>query len=344
MNPLTLSMIVSSLAIGTIATLSSYHWILAWVGLEINTLAIIPLMTKAAHPRAIEAATKYFLTQASASAIILFSTTMNALLTGQWNITSSTDNLPMMLTLIALMIKLGVAPFHFWLPEVLQGLSIKTGLLLSTWQKIAPMTLLIQLQLSINQNIILLAALASMLIGGWGGINQTQIRKILAYSSIAHLGWMMAALKFAPQLTLLNFMLYIIISSTLFLLFFYLNTKNIFELTTSWSKTPALTALALLSLLSLSGLPPLTGFMPKWLIANELIKQHMTIFALVILLSTLLTLFFYLRLTYSLSLTLAPNPSFSRTSWPLLKKNIMATLISLSALLLPLTPVISSLL
>nr|WAB70178.1 NADH dehydrogenase subunit 2 [Trachycephalus coriaceus] len=344
MNPYALSIIISSLALGTITTLSSYHWMMAWIGLEINTLAIIPLMTKTPHPRAIEAATKYFLTQAAASALILFASTMNAWLTGEWAINNEINSTSAILMSIAIVMKLGIAPFHFWLPEVLQGLTLQTGLVLSTWQKLAPMALLIQLSQSVNLNLMLIFGLLSTLIGGWGGINQTQIRKILAFSSIAHLGWMVAILKISPQLALLNFTLYILMTSTLFLTFMYLNTKNIYELSTSWSKTPTLSALSLLALLSLSGLPPLTGFMPKWLIAQEMIKQDLTMLALMILMSTLLSLFFYLRLTYTMSLTLAPNSSNSTLSWLMSKKNIVAAPTTLSLLLLPITPTIMALL
>nr|AGN71460.1 NADH dehydrogenase subunit 2 [Pleurodema thaul] len=344
MNPYALSIIISSMALGTVTTLSSYHWILAWIGLEINTLAIIPLMTKTPHPRAIEAATKYFLTQAAASALILFASTLNAWISGEWAINTPISSAPAILLSIAIAMKLGIAPFHFWLPEVLQGLSLQTGLILSTWQKLAPMALLIQLSQSTNLNLLLILGLLSAMIGGWGGINQTQIRKILAFSSIAHLGWMVAVLKLSPQLTLFNFALYIVMTSTLFLTFMFMNTKNIFELSTSWPKAPALTALSLLTLLSLSGLPPLTGFLPKWLIAQEMIKQDLTVFALVILLSTLLSLFFYLRLTYTMSLTLAPNSSFSSSNWPLFKKNVMATPIVFSLFLLPTTPIMLTLL
>nr|WAB70165.1 NADH dehydrogenase subunit 2 [Osteocephalus aff. taurinus DO-2022] len=342
MNPYALSIIISSLALGTITTLSSFHWIMAWIGLEINTLAIIPLMTKTPHPRAIEAATKYFLTQAAASALILFSSTMNAWLTGEWAINNEINSASAILLSIAIAMKLGIAPFHFWLPEVLQGLTLQTGLILSTWQKFAPMALLIQLSQSVNLNLMLILGLVSAVIGGWGGINQTQIRKILAFSSIAHLGWMVAILKISPQLTLLNFTLYIVMTSTLFMTFMHLDTKNIYELSTSWSKTPTLSALSLLSLLSLSGLPPLTGFMPKWLIAQEMIKQDITMFALIILMSTLLSLFFYLRLTYTMSLTLAPNTSNSTLTWLVNKKNIVAMPVTLSLLLLPITPTIFS--
>nr|WAB69970.1 NADH dehydrogenase subunit 2 [Tepuihyla edelcae] len=342
MNPYALSIIISSLALGTITTLSSYHWIMAWIGLEINTLAIIPLMTKTPHPRAIEAATKYFLTQAAASALILFSSTMNAWLMGEWTINNEINNAPAILLSIAIAMKLGIAPFHFWLPEVLQGLTLQTGLILSTWQKFAPMALLIQLSQSVNLNLMLVLGLLSAVIGGWGGINQTQIRKILAFSSIAHLGWMVAILKISPQLTLVNFTLYILMTSTLFLTFLSLNTKNIYELSTSWSKAPTLSALSLLSLLSLGGLPPLTGFMPKWLIAQEMINQDLTTFTLIILMSTLLSLFFYLRLTYTMTLTLAPNSSNSTLSWLPNKENIVATPATLSLLLLPVTPMILS--
>nr|AEB39282.1 NADH dehydrogenase subunit 2 [Colostethus panamansis] len=338
MNPYALFIFFSSLAIGTSITLSSHHWIFAWIGLEINTLAIIPLMTKTPHPRAIEAATKYFLTQAAASALILFAASLNAWISGEWTILFSFNSTPTMIFSIAIMTKLGAAPFHFWLPEVLQGLSLHTGLILSTWQKLAPMALLIQFSQSTNLELMLIFGLLSTLVGGWGGINQTQVRKILAFSSIAHLGWMVAISKISPQLTLLNFVLYIIMTSTLFFILIFMGSKNVMQLSTSWPKSPILVTLSLLSLLSLSGLPPLTGFIPKWLIAQEMIKQDLMLFAFLILLSTLLSLFFYLRLTYTMSLTLAPNASFSSPSWSFKKKNSLSLLSLLTLCLLPLSP------
>ncbi|YP_009473026.1 NADH dehydrogenase subunit 2 (mitochondrion) [Phyllobates terribilis] len=338
MNPYALSIFISSLALGTVATLSSFHWILAWIGLEINTLAILPLMTKNPHPRAIEASTKYFLTQAAASALILFAATLNAWLTGEWSINSPMNSNSTILLSIAILTKLGIAPFHFWLPEVLQGLPLQTGLILSTWQKLAPMTLLFQFSESLNLNLMLSLGLLSTFLGGWGGINQTQIRKIMAFSSIAHMGWIILILKISPSLSLLNFTLYVIMTSTLFFTFMFINSKNILQLATSWHKTPAIASLSLLCLLSLSGLPPLTGFLPKWLIAQELIKQNLTTFALIALLSTLLSLFFYLRLTYTTSLTLAPNPSFSLSSWLFKKKTHLSPLTILTLCALPLSP------
>nr|AVP81837.1 NADH dehydrogenase subunit 2 [Sylvirana maosonensis] len=339
MNPLALTIFLLSLAIGTTITLSSYHWLLAWVGLEINTLAIIPMMTMTPHPRAIEAATKYFLTQATASALVLFSSLINAWQTGEWTIYALTD-LPMNALSIALMMKLGLAPMHFWMPEVMQGIPLSTNLILSTWQKIAPMTLLLQTSHLINLNLTITLGLISILIGGWSGIGQTQIRKIMAFSSIGHLGWMIIILKFNPLLSLYNFSLYIVMTTAMFLSLIMLNTTKMSEISTSWHKTPALTTSTMLVLLSLAGLPPLTGFAPKLLITFELIKQDMILLATTIMIASLLALFFYLRLTYIMTLTLPPNTTNSPAMWRLTKKSHSTTALmnTLALTLLPLTP------
>nr|AAK56894.1 NADH dehydrogenase subunit II [Rana muscosa]AAK56897.1 NADH dehydrogenase subunit II [Rana muscosa] len=339
MNPLALTIFLLSLAIGTTITLSSFHWLLAWIGLEINTLAIIPLMTKMPHPRAIEAATKYFLTQAAASALILFSSLINAWQTGEWNIDSLTD-LPMNALSIALMMKLGLAPLHFWMPEVLQGISLPTGLILSTWQKIAPMTLLLQTSHLLNLNLTIILGFTSILIGGWGGIGQTQLRKIMAFSSIGHLGWIIIILKFNPQLSLFNFVLYFIMTAAMFMSLISLSATKMSQISTSWSKTPTLSSTTMLVMLSLAGLPPLTGFAPKLLITLELIKQNATLLAAAVMLISLLALFFYLRLTYIITMTLSPNTPNSLITWRTTPKSHPSTAImnTLALILLPLTP------
>nr|YP_010334335.1 NADH dehydrogenase subunit 2 [Polypedates impresus]UNH90283.1 NADH dehydrogenase subunit 2 [Polypedates impresus] len=341
MNPLAYSMFLLSLSIGTTTTLLSHHWLLAWIGLEINTLAIIPLITKIPHPRAIEAATKYFLTQATASIIVLFSALMNAWSTGQWTITNTLDHMTIILTL-ALMMKLGLAPLHFWLPEVLQGTPLSTGLIISTWQKIAPMTLLLQLMYHINIYAATSIGLLSIFIGGWGGINQTQMRKILAFSSIGHLGWMMLVLKFDSSLTEFNFILYIIMTTAMFLMLISTNAMKLIDISILWAKTPMLVAISMLTLLSLAGLPPLTGFMPKLMISMELIKQNMIILVALAMLASLLALFFYLRLTYIMVMITAPNMSTTNSLWhTTIKTNSLTALFNnLAIFTIMLTPTI----
>nr|YP_003457006.1 NADH dehydrogenase subunit 2 [Neoceratias spinifer]BAI77093.1 NADH dehydrogenase subunit 2 [Neoceratias spinifer] len=343
MSPYIMSTLLLALGLGTTITFASSHWLLAWMGLEINTLAILPLMAQHHHPRAVEAATKYFLTQATAAAMLLFASTTNAWLTGQWSIQQMVHPLPTTMVITALALKLGLAPLHSWLPSVLQGLDLTTGLVLSTWQKLAPFALVLQLQPS-NPIILMLLGLTSTLVGGWGGLNQTQLRKLLAYSSIAHLGWMVLVLQFSPSLTFLALVTYIAMTFSTFFMFKQAGSTDINTLATSWAKAPALTSITPLLLLSLGGLPPLTGFMPKWLILQELTKQDLAIVATLAALSALLSLYFYLRLSYAMTLTISPNNLMGTTPWRLRSLHPtmpLAISSTLTILLLPLTPALT---
>nr|YP_008593770.1 NADH dehydrogenase subunit 2 [Epinephelus merra]BAN83166.1 NADH dehydrogenase subunit 2 [Epinephelus merra] len=346
MNPYISATLLFSLGLGTTITFASSHWLLAWMGLEINTLAILPLMAQQHHPRAVEATTKYFLTQATGAATLLFASTTNAWLTGQWDILQMSHPLTTTMATLALALKVGLAPLHTWLPEVLQGLDLTTGLILSTWQKLAPFALLLQIQPA-TPTILIILGVTSTLVGGWGGLNQTQLRKIMAYSSTAHLGWMILVLQFSPPLTLLTLLTYLVMTSSTFLVFKLNKATNINMLATSWAKAPALTTLTPLILLSLGGLPPLTGFMPKWLILQELTKQDMAPIATLAALTALLSLYFYLRLTYAMTLTMSPNNTTGTAPWriPTSQMTLPLAILTLATLsLLPLTPTMLTLL
>nr|YP_009991792.1 NADH dehydrogenase subunit 2 [Brachypteracias leptosomus]QNN84627.1 NADH dehydrogenase subunit 2 [Brachypteracias leptosomus] len=331
-----------SLLLGTSITISSNHWVMAWTGLEINTLATIPLISKSHHPRAIEAAIKYFLVQAAASALLLFSSMINAWHTGQWDITQLTHPTACLLLTTAIAMKLGLVPFHFWFPEVLQGSPLTTALLLSTMMKFPPITILFLTSNSLNPPLLTFMAIASTALGGWMGLNQTQTRKILAFSSISHLGWMAIIILYNPKLTLLTFYLYTLMTSAVFLTLNSTKTLKLSTMMTSWTKAPMLNATLMPTLLSLAGLPPLTGFLPKWLIIQELTKQEMAPAATIIALLSLLSLFFYLRLTYHSTITLPPTSTNNMKQWHINKptNTLIAILTSLSILLLPLSPAI----
>nr|ACL35836.1 NADH dehydrogenase subunit 2 [Setophaga townsendi] len=345
MNPQANLIFITSLLLGTTITISSNHWIMAWTGLEINTLAILPLISKSHHPRAIEAATKYFLTQAAASALVLFSSMTNAWQTGQWDITQLTHPTSSLILTSAIAMKLGLVPFHFWFPEVLQGSPLTTGLLLSTIMKLPPITLLYMTSTSLNPTLLTTLAILSTALGGWMGLNQTQIRKILAFSSISHLGWMAIIIIYNPKLTLLNFYLYVMMTATIFLTLNTIKVLKLSTLMTAWTKVPSLNAMLLLTLLSLAGLPPLTGFLPKWLIIQELTKQDMAPAATIISLLSLLSLFFYLRLAYCTTITLPPHTTNHMKQWRTNKPTsiAIAILTTMSVMLLPISPMILTL-
>nr|AJS11050.1 NADH dehydrogenase subunit 2 [Pachycephala citreogaster citreogaster]AJS11075.1 NADH dehydrogenase subunit 2 [Pachycephala citreogaster citreogaster] len=344
MNPQAKLIFVTSLLLGTTITISSNHWIMAWTGLEINTLAILPMISKSHHPRAIEAATKYFLVQATASALVLFSSMTNAWYTGQWDITQLTHPTSCLMLTMAISMKLGLVPFHFWFPEVLQGSSLITGLLLSTAMKFPPITLLFMTSPSLNPTLLTTMAILSTALGGWMGLNQTQIRKIMAFSSISHLGWMTIIIVYNPKLTMLNFYLYVLMTTAVFLTFNSMKILKLPTLMTAWTKTPSLSAILLLTLLSLAGLPPLTGFLPKWLIIQELTKQDMSSAATIISLLSLLGLFFYLRLAYCATITLPPHTTNHMKQWHTNKpiSASIAVLTTMSIVLLPISPMILS--
>nr|AJS11096.1 NADH dehydrogenase subunit 2 [Pachycephala citreogaster citreogaster] len=344
MNPQAKLIFVTSLLLGTTITISSNHWIMAWTGLEINTLAILPMISKSHHPRAIEAATKYFLVQATASALVLFSSMTNAWYTGQWDITQLTHPTSCLMLTMAISMKLGLVPFHFWFPEVLQGSSLITGLLLSTAMKFPPITLLFMTSPSLNPTLLTTMAILSTALGGWMGLNQTQIRKIMAFSSISHLGWMTIIIVYNPKLTMLNFYLYVLMTTAVFLTFNSMKILKLPTLMTAWTKTPSLSAILLLTLLSLAGLPPLTGFLPKWLIIQELTKQDMASAATIISLLSLLGLFFYLRLAYCATITLPPHTTNHMKQWHTNKpiSASIAVLTTMSIVLLPISPMILS--
>nr|YP_010957174.1 NADH dehydrogenase subunit 2 [Tomicodon cryptus]WMY90462.1 NADH dehydrogenase subunit 2 [Tomicodon cryptus] len=342
MNPFILTIFLLTLGLGTTVVFSSSHWALAWMGLEINTMAILPLMARYHHPRSVEATMKYFLTQATAAAMILFASISNAWLTGQWDMTHTAHPAILILLTFALALKLGLAPFHAWLPEVLQGLDLTTALILSTWQKLAPFIILMQIQPTAPA-IFILIGLTSILIGGWGGLNQTQIRKILAYSSIAHLGWMILALQFSSLLALFTLIMYMLMTSSIFLILNFNNVKTIASLSISWSKSPVVTCLIPLALLSLGGLPPLSGFAPKWLILKELTMQTLPISATLAALSALLSLYFYLRLCYAATLTMAPHQVTTSILWRVTRWTIVSPLVVFTVSTIMLLPILPAL-
>nr|AFN41491.1 NADH dehydrogenase subunit 2 [Hipposideros diadema] len=346
MNPLIFIMISSTIILGTLIVMMSSHWLLIWIGFEMNMLAVIPMLMKRFNPRAMEASTKYFLTQATASMLLMMAIIINLLYSGQWTITNMLNPIASTIMTLALAMKLGLSPFHFWVPEVTQGIPLSSGLILLTWQKLAPLSILYQISPSINLDVLLAISMLSIMIGGWGGLNQTQLRKILAYSSIAHMGWMTAILAYNPTMMLLNLVLYILMTTTTFMLFMYNSSTTTLSLSLSWNKTPLITTLVLMMMLSLGGLPPLTGFMPKWMIIQELTKNDSIIMPTLMAITALLNLYFYMRLAYSTSLTMFPSTNNMKIKWQFANTKQMpclAPMIIISTLTLPLTPMLSML-
>nr|APT41451.1 NADH dehydrogenase subunit 2 [Micropygomyia cayennensis] len=286
-----------TLILGIFITISSNSWLGIWMGLEINLLSFIPLMMDKSNVFASEASLKYFLTQAMASSLLLFAIILflsfNNLNFSTWNFLFSSK---LMLINMSLLIKMGAAPFHFWFPSVMNCLSWFNNWILMTIQKIAPFILIFY---SFNYFIVFSSMVLSLMFGALGGINQTSIRKIMAYSSINHMSWMLCSMYFSKSLWLNYFFFYNFLTSAIVILFYLFNLFFLNQIFLYFNNNLPIKFSIFILLLSLGGLPPFIGFFPKWLVIQHLMFNQFYFIMLVLVVMTLFTLYFYLQLTYS---------------------------------------------
>ena len=264
------------------------------MGLEINLLSFIPLSIKSNNLFSSEASLKYFLTQALASRTLLFSIILFSFKI-EWN---SYLNLNIINLIFAssLIIKRGVAPFHFWFPNVIEGLNWINNFILITWQKIAPIILL---SFCLNTTFFSLTIIFSIFVGAMGGLNQTSLRKLIAFSSINHLGWILRNIINNENIWKIYFIFYFFLTiSIIFILnnFKIFNLNQIFTLTI---KNKTQTLIISIPLLSLGGLPPFLGFFPKWITIENIVFENFFWLIFLIVNFTLITLYFYIRISYS---------------------------------------------
>jgi NADH-ubiquinone oxidoreductase chain 2 len=305
-NPTRL-LFIFTLIVGTLIAVSATSWLGAWIGLEINLLSFIPLISSSKSQFSTEAALKYFLTQALASSLLLFIILVLAVVVG-WTVTISLFTLNLFVS-SSLLLKIGAAPFHFWFPGVMEGLTWFNGLFLITWQRIAP---LILISYTFDINIFTLVVITcSVLIGSLGGFNQTSLRKIIAYSSINHLGWILRALLLGESYWRFYFLFYTFLSFLVISLFHYSHLSHINQIFGLPSNNPLLKLSLFTSLLSLGGLPPFLGFFPKWIVIQGLIGQGLSFLVGTIVIITLITLYYYLRVGYSALLLIHIQPKWN---------------------------------
>nr|ATL15436.1 NADH dehydrogenase subunit 2 [Callosobruchus maculatus] len=279
----------------TLIVISSYSWLSMWMGLEINLLSILPLMANPKNLYPSEAAMKYFITQTLASLILLFSILLS--MNMKEFLPQNSSNMLILIINSSLFLKAGAAPFHAWFPEVIEGLNWENCLLMMTWQKIAPMMILIH-----NLNMFFYLSwiiLISSILSGIYGLNQTSLRKILAYSSINHIAWMLSSMLNFKLIWLLYFNIYVILVFNLIMIFKYFNIYYMNQLNLIFNSNKLLNFLFMANFLSLGGLPPFLGFLPKWLTIMNLTSNQFYSLTLILIISTLITLFFYIRLTFS---------------------------------------------
>nr|YP_011011093.1 NADH dehydrogenase subunit 2 [Epilepia longaduncata]WPW49430.1 NADH dehydrogenase subunit 2 [Epilepia longaduncata] len=275
----------------TLITISSNSWFGCWIGLEINLLSFIPLISNQNNMMSSEASLKYFLAQSIASVNFLFSIILKMIFLKNFDF----NNIISIMINSSLLMKMGSAPFHFWFPNIVEGMTWMNNFLLMTWQKITPMILL---SYYFNLNFILIIIIINAIIGAIGGFNQTSLRKLMAFSSINNLSWMIMALMISENLWMFYFFMYSYLISMMCFLFFMMNMYYINQLYNSNMKY-SIKIFFLINFLSLGGLPPFIGFFPKWIIINFMLLNNFFIMCFIMIMMSLILLFFYIRIIYS---------------------------------------------
>nr|AHF21712.1 NADH dehydrogenase subunit 2 [Alectorobius fonsecai] len=266
-----------------ILAFSSSSMFFLWICLEINMMSFIPLMYSK-NMMSINSIMVYFLIQSTASSFYIFSTMiffMNML----------SKHLLMTLIVIPMLIKLGAAPFHIWFPQISEGLPLNSLAILLTIQKILPLYI-ISIFMS---NMILLSAVLSSIFGSLGGLNQFTLRKILAFSSISHLSWILSLLSIKSNLWIMYLVIY---SSMIFMIINIMNLYQINYFNFSKKNNNDMNLFLIIMFLSLGGMPPMIGFVMKWMTLKMIFIQ-IPIISIPLVMSSLINLFFYIRLLYS---------------------------------------------
>nr|AVN67286.1 NADH dehydrogenase subunit 2 [Blaberus peruvianus] len=299
-------MFFTTLISGMLITISSNSWLSAWMGLEINLLSFIPIMSNNKNIYTTEASLSYFLVQALASSTLLFIIISKSLIESMFSISNSSMISIMVVT--PLLMKAGAAPLHWWFPSVMEGLSWMICFILLTTQKIAPLVLISYM---INFNLfIYMIIIMSILIGSIVGYNQISIRKILTYSSINHLGWMFSAMLMGENMWITYFLIYSLLTLTIIYIVNPMQISFINQTLLINSNNKIMKFMMFTSLLSLGGLPPFLGFLPKWIIIQFMAYNSLIFISSIMVILSLITLYYYLRMSYSSFMLLNSQPSW----------------------------------
>ena len=313
--------LILSSVLGMMVMISSNDLMVFYMGLELQSLALYVLATfNRDQLKSSEAGLKYFVLSALSSGLLLYgcsliygfsgSTNFN-IISNQLNSNEYVLTFGIVFILVGLAFKISAVPFHMWAPDVYQGSPTTVTLFFTMVPKIAALTVFIRFLyvpflnlIDQWQMIIVFLSIASMLFGAIAAIGQTNIKRLIAYSSIGHIGYTLAGLATGSnegiQSSIVYISIYIIMNLALFSCLLMLKRNNEYyeeiEDLSGLSKNHPLLSLSLLIILfSLAGIPPLAGFFAKFYIFKAVIEQSMYFLAIVGLLSTVIAAFYYLR-------------------------------------------------
>ena len=321
-NKMEYPILILSSTLGMMIMISSYDLIVFYMGLELQSLSLYVLASfNRDNYRSSEAGLKYFVLGALSSGLLLYGCSLIYGFSGSTNFDLIAQNMDQLNTgsifgivfiLVGLAFKVSAVPFHMWAPDVYEGSPTSVTTFFAIVPKVAALTVFIRFLYVpfINvigqwQMIIIFISLASMILGAVAAIGQTNIKRLMAYSSIGHMGYALAGLATGSnegiQGTVIYLSIYLLMNLGIFSCIFMMRRKNIFyediqDLSGLSKNHPIISFCLLVLLFSLAGIPPLAGFFAKFYIFMAVIKAEMYVLAIMGLITTVISAFYYLRI------------------------------------------------
>ncbi len=321
-NKIEYPIFVLSGVLGMMIMISSYDLILFYLGLELQSLSLYILAAfKRDNEKSTEAGLKYFILSALATGILLYGCSLIYGFTGSTNFEVISKNLNqknigavfgIVFIFVGLAFKISAVPFHMWTPDVYEGSPTSVTSFFALIPKIAALAVFIRFTyvafsnaIDQWQNIVIFLSIASMILGAIAAIGQNNIKRLMAYSSIGHMGYILAGLATGTnqgvQSTIIYLIIYLVMNICAFGCIFMIKRENIYyenikDLSGLSQNHPLLALSFLIVLFSLAGIPPLAGFFAKFYIFMAVIEAEMYALAIIGLITSVVSAFYYLRI------------------------------------------------
>jgi len=362
--------LILSSVLGMLLMISSNDLIVFYLGLELQSLSLYILTSfKRNEERSTEAGLKFFVLSALSSGLLLYGCSLIYGFTGSTNFEIISTHLDesntgavfgIVFIMVALAFKVSAVPFHMWTPDVYEGSPTSVTTFFALIPKIAAISVFIRFMYVpfINviaqwQTIIIFLSIASMILGAVAAIGQTNIKRLMAYSSIGHMGYALAGISTGTnegiQSTLIYLTIYLIMNLGAFACIFMMKRESIFyeninDLSGLSKNHPMLAFSFLLILFSLAGIPPLAGFFAKFYIFMAVIEAKIYLLAIIGLLTTVVSAFYYLRIIKIIYFDKPKKPFDNIYDWGLKTSLILSSVIILIYFIYPsiLTDVVST--
>ena len=353
--------IILASTLGMILMISSYDLIIFYLGLELQSLCLYILASfKRDDERSTEAGLKYFVLSALASGLLLYGCSLIYGFTGSTNFEIISANLDeantgavfgIVFIIVGLAFKVSAVPFHMWTPDVYEGSPTSVTSFFALVPKIAAISVFIRFMyvpfvnvISQWQTIIIFLSIASMILGAVAAIGQSNIKRLMAYSSIGHMGYALAGIAAGTnagiQSTIIYLTIYLVMNLGAFGCIFMMKRENIFyeninDLSGLSKNQPMLALSFLIILFSLAGIPPLAGFFAKFHVFMAVIEVKMYALAIIGLVTTVISAFYYLRIIKVIYFDKPKKPFEESYDWGLKISLILSSILILTYFIYP---------